>query len=289
MKYLERFRLLDDKVELDVKLHNKSNLGSYYPFDIFTNKHFLNIDFEDVTIFYGGNGSGKSTILNIISDKIGASRKELLNLGDLFSLYVNLCKNSYINRSIIKEIKYISSDDVFDYLLDTRAINNKVNRRKNEIGDEYLSRKYERTNDIIDVFKEYDRLKDELDASRSSKSEYRRSRLTNNTLITMSNGETALSFWEREIGSDSIYILDEPENSLSAENQLKLRDFIYESARFYNCQFIISTHSPFLLSIPEALIYDLDSNPVITKKWTELDNVKVYYNFFKDKDDEFTL
>ena len=94
-------------------------------------------------------------------------------------------------------------------------------------------------------------------------------------------------FWEREIKEDSIYILDEPENSLSAENQLKLKKFIEDSARFYNCQFIISTHSPFLLKIIGAKIYDLDEVPVKTKKWNELPNVLAYYNFFKEYEHEF--
>ena len=102
-----------------------------------------------------------------------------------------------------------------------------------------------------------------------------------------SNGESALMFWEREIEENSIYILDEPENSLSAENQLKLKKFIEDSVRFYNCQFIISTHSPFLLKLMDAKIYDLDQIPVTTKNWTELPNVLVYYNFFKEHEDEF--
>ena len=80
---------------------------------------------------------------------------------------------------------------------------------------------------------------------------------------------------------------DEPENSLSAENQIKLKKFIEDSTRFYNCQFIISTHSPFLLNLLEAKIYDLDSNPVETKKWTELNNVKIYHEFFKEHESEF--
>ena len=33
-------------------------------------------------------------------------------------------------------------------------------------------------------------------------------------------------FWQQEIEENAIYILDEPENSLSAENQLKLKQFI---------------------------------------------------------------
>jgi len=81
--------------------------------------------------------------------------------------------------------------------------------------------------------------------------------------------------------------LDEPENSLSAENQLKLKKFLEDSARFYNCQFIISTHSPFLLALEEAKIYDLDELPVVSKKWTELSNIKIYSNFFKEHESEF--
>ena len=74
---------------------------------------------------------------------------------------------------------------------------------------------------------------------------------------------------------------------MSAENQLKLKQFIKESSRFYNCQFIIATHSPFLLALNEAKIYDLDSIPVSVKKWTEPENVKIYNRFFKEHSDEF--
>ena len=118
-------------------------------------------------------------------------------------------------------------------------------------------------------------------------SSFIRERLGNNNIVEWSNGESALMFWEREIEEDSIYILDEPENSLSAENQLKLKKFIEDSVRFYNCQFIISTHSPFLLKLMDAKIYDLDQIPVTTKDWTELPNVMIYYNFFKKYEDEF--
>ena len=54
-----------------------------------------------------------------------------------------------------------------------------------------------------------------------------------------------------------------------------------ESVRFFNSQFIISTHSPFLLDLMDARIYDLDSTPVCVKNWLELDNIKEYIEFFK--------
>lgn len=44
---------------------------------------------------------------------------------------------------------------------------------------------------------------------------------------------------------------------------------------------IIATHSPFLLAMDNAKIYDLDSNPVEVKDWWELENTKIYYEFFK--------
>ena len=81
--------------------------------------------------------------------------------------------------------------------------------------------------------------------------------------------------------------MDEPENSLSPQRQLELIKFIEDSARYFGCQFIISTHSPFLLAIKGAKIYDLDECPVSVKKWTELESVRYYYNFFKEHEHEF--
>jgi predicted ATPase len=74
--------------------------------------------------------------------------------------------------------------------------------------------------------------------------------------------------------------LDEPENSLSSKRQLELKGFIEDSVRFFGCQFILSTHSPFLLALKDAQIYDLDERPVTTKLWTELENVRLYRELF---------
>lgn len=182
------------------------------------------------------------------------------------------------------EIKLITSDDVFDYLLNIRSINANVNRQKEKLSKEYLDYKFNKNGNSFD---NYDELKTSCETKRKSMSKFVRERLGNNNIMEWSNGESALMFWEREIEENSIYILDEPENSLSAENQLKLKKFIEDSVRFYNCQFIISTHSPFLLKLMDAKIYDLDQIPVTTKNWTELPNVLVYYNFFKEHEDEF--
>jgi len=36
-----------------------------------------------------------------------------------------------------------------------------------------------------------------------------------------------------------------------------------------------------------AKVYDLDSRPVAQKNWTELNNVKIYHDFFKEHSKEF--
>ncbi len=285
MLYLKSFDLLTESQEHDVvfKTEKRQIFNSNYPLGLFSFKKLLNIKFDNVTIFYGGNGSGKTTLLNIIAEKTHAIRKALLNKGSIFEWYVQLCDFSMSYDKPI-DIKMITSDDIFDYLLDVRSINTNVNRRKETLSQEYLTEKY----DISErPFNNYEKLKDNADSKRKTMSAFIRERLTNNNIIEQSNGESALMFWEKEIGENSLYILDEPENSLSAENQIKLKKFIEASARFYNCQFIISTHSPFILSIKDAKIYDLDENPVVIKKWVDLENVRKYYDFFKEHSSEF--
>ena len=74
---------------------------------------------------------------------------------------------------------------------------------------------------------------------------------------------------------------------MSPERQLELVQFIEESVRFFGCQFIISTHSPFLLAMEGAKVYDLDEDPVEVKPWTRLKNVRMYYEFFEKYKDAF--
>ena len=133
---------------------------------------------------------------------------------------------------------------------------------------------------------EFEELQRRRDAWRSTRSDYTARRLPKN-LPGQSNGENAYGYFAEKIRGNALYLLDEPENSLSARRQVELASFLVDSARFYGCQFIISTHSPFLLAMKGARIYDLDDSPVSVKKWTELSNVRLYRDFFEEHRDEF--
>ena len=94
-------------------------------------------------------------------------------------------------------------------------------------------------------------------------------------------------YFTQKIEEGRLYLLDEPENSLSPQRQMDLAQFIEDSVRFYACQFVIATHSPFLLALRSARIYDLDADPPRVRPWTALKNVRAYYDFFEKHRQEF--
>lgn len=273
MIYLKKFELLDDEDY------------SGYPYHIFWQKDFLSMDFDPITIFYGDNGSGKSTLLNIITEKINEkdnviSRKKPLVKSEFFDRYVSEC-NYYLENNIPLGSKVVFSEDIFDEILAKRIENSKKDNMRKKLEKEYLDYKYNPTN-----YSSLTDLTNSVDAKKQHMRKYIRSRVSEKDR-EFSNGQTSLKFFDEELKEGGLYILDEPENSLSPKFQIELIQLISELSRFFNCQFIIATHSPFILSIPDAKIYDLDSKPVKTKKFYELDNMKIYYNFFKEMRDDF--
>ena len=103
----------------------------------------------------------------------------------------------------------------------------------------------------------------------------------------MSNGENSFVYMSELLQKEGLYLLDEPENSLSPEMQMKLSDLLVYMARYNNSQIIMATHSPFLLSTPYAKIYNLDGAPACVSKFEELEAMQVYYEFFMSMKDKF--
>ncbi len=289
MVYLETLKLPSDYVETEFfRFEQRTCFSTLYPFKLFPKKQLEYIDFEPITIFYGGNGSGKSTLLNIISEKIEAIRHSEYNKSAFFEKYTNLC-DICVNE-IPQNSQALSSDDVFDYVMNMRYLNSNVDFHREELFKGYGLQRKKAVEDEgygnLHGLDDYDRWKEVHDARSKTQSQFVRERLAKNVDM-FSNGETAMRYFTEHIDKDAIYLLDEPENSLSIQFQIDLAKYISDSARFFGCQFVISTHSPILLSIENAKIYDLDSTPVTTRKWTDLDNVRAYYNFFKEHEYEF--
>ena len=293
--YLESFTLPDEKTETGYIIScgrnaYKSLMSCYpadlYPFKVFPPKGLTRISFEPITVFYGGNGSGKSTLLNVIAEKLGLEHDAPANHTPYFEEYLGFCKYtlSYGQWKIPGGSSIVTSDDVFDFLLNVRAVNQGIDRRREELFAEYKASREDGF--TLRSLKDYEELKRHNAARGSTKNAYTAKRLPT-AATTHSNGESAMAYFGEKIKENALYLLDEPENSLSAKHQMELAGFLEDSARFYGCQFILSTHSPFLLAMKGARIYDLDRSPAATAKWTELEAVQTYYRFFKDREDAF--
>lgn len=284
MRYLKAMTFPDQEVEFDFFMTIKRTVyDTYYPFQILSKKQVEQLDFEPITILYGGNGSGKTTVLNIIAEKLELERDSLFNKSNFFTDYLWYC-GVELEQTVPSHSRIITSDDVFDYILNVRTLNEGIDLKREELFEEYLDAKYSQFQ--MKSLEDYEQLKKVTDARRKTQSRYVRQELMDN-VIEQSNGESAFRYFTEKIEENGLYLLDEPENSLSPKRQLELMKFIEDSARFFGCQFIISTHSPFLLSLKEAKIYDLDSEPVEVKKWTQLENVRTFYAFFKQHEDKF--
>jgi len=284
MVYLNSISFPDVDVEEDfINDIKRTCYDSYYPFRIFQYRlERLKFD-ESITILYGGNGSGKSTALNIIAEKLKIKRDSIFNKSNFYPDFLEMCTTT-IAKDIPVNSRIITSDDVFDYMLNVRNLNEGIDTRREAIFEEYLDAKFSKFQ--MRSMADYDQLKKVTKARRKTQSKFVRSELMDN-VRGYSNGESAFDYFTEKISEDGLFILDEPENSLSPKRQIELAKFIEDSARFFNCQIIMSTHSPFLLAMKGAKIYNFDENPVCVKKWTDLENVRLYHEFFNLHKDEF--
>lgn len=284
MLYLTHFTFPDADREFDFRLTVKRTCyDTLYPFGVLSAKGLTEIVFEPITILYGGNGCGKSTALNVIAQRLNLSRDTLYNRSNFFENYLSLCHYDLKGR-LPAQSRIITSDDVFDYMINLRGINQGVDMRREEIFAEYYEQREHPYQ--LKSLEDYEELKRVNQARHMTQSRYTRANLANN-VPEQSNGESALFYFTNKIGENGLYLLDEPENSLSPMKQLELVQFIQDSARFFGCQFVIATHSPFVLSLRGARIYDLDADPATLRRWTDLEGVRAYYDFFREHKEEF--
>lgn len=284
MTYLSHFSFPDIELEYSFLMNIKRTCyDSFYPFQVLSKHGLRMLDFEPITILYGGNGSGKTTALNVIAQKVGAARESVYNRSNFFEDYLRMC-DFETQGPLPGDSRIVTSDDVFDFVLNLRCLNDGISQKREELFEEYLENKYAHFQ--MKSLEDYEQLRKVHMARRKTQSKYVRNNLMDN-VREHSNGESAFLYFSEKIQENGLYLLDEPENSLSPLRQQELSKFLEDSARFFGCQFIISTHSPFLLSMRGAKIYDMDEDEVDVKRWTQLAGVRAYFDFFKAHEGEF--
>ena len=285
MIYLSQFTFPSCDAEYAFRLGKvkRTCYNTMYPFFVLSAHGLARLDFAPVTIFYGGNGSGKTTALNVIAQRLGLVRRAAYNRSDFFGDYVKMCSHR-LAAPLPAGSCMIASDDVFEFMLDLRGINEGIDAKREKLLEEYLKNKYAQFR--LTSLDDYDRLKKVCDARSRTQSKYVKDRLSGN-VREQSNGESAFFYFTQRMSEPALYLLDEPENSLSPARQKELAAFLEEAVRFFDCQIVAATHSPFLLAMRGAKIYDFDADPVDVKRWTELDNVRAWREFFLEHDSDF--
>ena len=162
--------------------------------------------FEPVTILCGGNGSGKTTALNVIGEALGLERDTLYNRSSFFDDYIKLC--SYrLSKALPAASRVITSDDVFDYVLNLRMMNEGIDMRREEMFEDYLDAKY--SDFHFKTMEDYERLKKVNLTRRTTQSRYVRKGLMDN-VREHSNGESAFKYFVQKTESEGLYLMDEP-------------------------------------------------------------------------------
>ena len=286
MIYLSHFTLPRQtrrEILLDELVNNRTCYSNFYPFQVFDNWEEETFSFEPITVLYGGNGSGKTTLLNLIGEKLRLERRSVFNRSSFFQDFVDLCR---AEGKAPEGSAVLTSDDVFDDLLDLRVLNQGIDRERTDLLAEYKDLR--ESGFQMKSLADYDQLKKVVRATgkKASGSSFVKESIGTN-VRGRSNGETAFRYFTDRIKEDALYLLDEPENSLSVQRQRELAKFLEDSARFFGCQIVLATHSPILLAMKGAKVYDLDQRPIRVRKWTDLPAVRAWYEFFKEHANEF--
>ena len=141
---LRSFTFPDAETESDFLFNLKTTYDqSVYPYGVLPKAGLREILFKPVTILYGGNGSGKSTALNVIAEKLRLLRNSAYNRTRFFQDYVDRCGVT-LEDAVPPESRILTSDDVFDMMLDIRSVNEGIDRRREHLAEEYFDLKREK-------------------------------------------------------------------------------------------------------------------------------------------------
>lgn len=215
-------------------------------------KNFKKIEFKKpVTIFVGENGLGKSTLIEGVATKLGFNEEG----GSRHFNFKTRQTESDLNK-YIKIIKgpYRAKDG---YFLRSESLYNVASN----------------IDDLDEV---------KCDAPPISLA------YGGKSLHNQSHGESFLSIFFKRFMGNGLYILDEPEAAFSPVSQMSLLIRINQLVNL-NSQFIIATHSPILLAIPNAEILQITENGISAKKYFETNNFKTMKNFFQNTEKTVNL
>lgn len=103
------------------------------------------------------------------------------------------------------------------------------------------------------------------------------------SLHKKSHGESFLALVENRFSSNGLYLLDEPEAALSPMSILRLMVSVHELAK-KGAQFIISTHSPILMALPDSDVIQFTENGLERVSYKDTEHFQVSAAFLQNPD-----
>ncbi len=238
-----------------------------FPFSIPSFSGLRNLEFEKpITVFVGENGSGKSTLLKALAIKINlpAIGSTDLDQDETLSGFRAFSEGiaTQWDRTRTYRGFFFRAEDYFGFVKRLRTIDQELK------------------GDIVDFEKNLSGygLKVAVGAIQGQKEALQRKY---GDLTQVSHGEGFLKVLQNRIQPEGIYLIDEPEAALSPQRQLALFSLIKNLAENHHCQFIIATHSPILMSLPEAQIFQFDEQ-VHEVKVEETEHFSILKNFLNN-------
>jgi len=241
-----------------------------FPFDIPAVRFAREIRLHPgVTIFVGDNGSGKSTLLETMANYLslpligghigeGASTAKF-EAAKLLKPYVEVEWKRQTGKGF-----FFRAEDFSDFI-------NAIEKEKQKIQQGLQGLRGKVKDSIIEEMSES--MNYTLHAIR---------RDYGDDMEAYSHGEAYLKIIQTRIRDKGIYLLDEPEAALSPLKQLSLIAFILDVVKEGNAQFIIATHSPILMGIPDALLYEIREEEMQQVAYRETDHYRITKRFLDD-------
>ena len=228
-----------------------------FPWSLPLIQNLEELQFEkSVSFFVGENGSGKSTLLEAIAAYTEVPIAGSYSLEDDTSLAAADALANYLNMRYTERTRhgfFVRSEDFIGF---ARNIKNEIKALDVEMEEVKAS------------FTGGD-IKLSLGAIEGEKQQL--IKRYSNDLEAMSHGEGFLKFFTSRITAKGLYLIDEPEAALSPTRQMSLLSLIMEKVKNTGSQFIIATHSPIFMSLPESELFHFQDGKIekIDYKQTE--------------------
>jgi predicted ATPase len=104
------------------------------------------------------------------------------------------------------------------------------------------------------------------------------------SLLTLSHGQSILTYFHKVFAVRGIFFLDEPETALSPKSQVELLKQLQTSGQDGHAQFFIATHSPILLALPGAVIYGFRDGEIREEEYEQTEYYKIYLEFMNQRE-----